>query len=86
MLPDLVRVDMALTRGADTDVARRTLLSALAGIAANTGCQLVAAGVETPGELAAVASCRVTLVQGLVLARPTATSAWSSYVALRTPA
>ncbi len=32
--PDLVKVDMALTRGADQDLARRTLLSALATFAA----------------------------------------------------
>ena len=84
MQPDLVKVDMALVRGADTDVARRTLLSALVGFAANTGCQLVAEGVETPGELAAVASCGITLVQGFVLARPSATPAWGAYAALAT--
>ena len=70
MEPDLVKVDMALTRGADADVARRTLLSALAGFASHTGCQLVAEGVETRGELTAVRTCGITLVQGYVLARP----------------
>lgn len=85
MEPDLLKIDMALTRGADTDVARRTLLTALAGFAATTGCRLVAEGVETPGELAAIASCGITLVQGFVLARPSAMPAWSAYAALQPP-
>jgi EAL domain-containing protein (putative c-di-GMP-specific phosphodiesterase class I) len=82
MQPDLVKVDMALIRGADTDVARRTLLSALAGFAADTGCGLVAEGVETTAELDAVHSCGITLVQGFALARPSATPAWGAYPAL----
>ena len=40
------------------DVARRTLLAALAGFAHVTGCRLVAEGVETVGELQAVAAVR----------------------------
>lgn len=80
MQPDLIKVDMALTRGADTDVARRTLLSALAGFASSTGCLLVAEGVETPGELAAVASCGITLGQGYIFGRPSTAPTWSGYV------
>ena len=52
--PDLIKIDMALTRGADGDLVRRTLLTALAGFAHDTGCRLVAEGVETVGELHAV--------------------------------
>ena len=70
---------MTLTRGADRDLVRRTLLSALAGFAADTGCRLVAEGVETPGELAAVASCGIDLVQGYALAEPSRDPRWSDY-------
>ena len=84
MRPDLVKVDMALTRGADTDVARRTLLSALAGFAADTGCSLIAEGVETPAELAAVASCGIPLAQGYVFARPSTSPPWTDYRVLHT--
>ncbi len=80
--PDLVKVDMALTRGADEDVARRTLLSALASFADGVGCRLIAEGVETPGELAAVAGCGISLVQGYALAPPSADPTWSGYRAV----
>ena len=81
--PDLIKIDMALTRGADSDLVRRTLLSALAGFAQRTGCRLVAEGVETPGELRAVAACGIDLVQGYVLARPSESPAWGDYGALQ---
>ncbi len=42
--PDLLKIDMALTRGADVDLARRTLLHALADFGRATGCRLVAEG------------------------------------------
>jgi len=80
--PDLIKVDMALTRGADEDLARRTLLRALAAFADGVGCRLVAEGVETPGELAAVARCGISLVQGYVLAPPSTSPAWSGYSAV----
>jgi EAL domain-containing protein (putative c-di-GMP-specific phosphodiesterase class I) len=81
--PDLIKIDMALTRGSDNDLARRTLLSALAGFAHSTGCRLVAEGVETRGELRAVASCGIDLVQGYALAQPSTSPAWSGYSALQ---
>ena len=77
--PDLIKVDMALTRGADSDLARRTLLAALAGFAEATGCRIVAEGVETDAELQTVARCGIDLVQGYALARPSTTPAWSGY-------
>ena len=80
--PDLVKVDMALTRGADRDIARRTLLTALASFADGVGCRLVAEGVETEGELAAVAGCGISLVQGYALAAPSREPAWSDYGAV----
>jgi EAL domain-containing protein (putative c-di-GMP-specific phosphodiesterase class I) len=77
--PDLIKVDMALTRGADGDLVRRTLLTALAGFARDTGCLLVAEGVESHSELMAVADCGVDLVQGFALARPGTAPLWSGY-------
>ena len=75
--PDFVKVDMALTRGADSDVARRTLLTALASFTTALGGRLVAEGVETAAELAALRDCGVHLVQGYLLGRPAADPAWS---------
>lgn len=81
--PDLIKIDMALTRGADGDLVRRTLLSALAGFAHDTGCRLVAEGVETAGELRAVAACGIDLVQGYALAEPSTSPRWDGYATLR---
>jgi EAL domain-containing protein (putative c-di-GMP-specific phosphodiesterase class I) len=77
--PDLIKIDMALVRGADGDLARRTLLMALADFAEVTGCRLVAEGVETDGELRAVSSCGVHLAQGYLLGRPDRSPSWSGY-------
>ncbi len=80
--PDLVKIDMALTRGADTDIARRTLLSALASFADGVGCRLVAEGVETEAELATIADCGISLVQGYVLAPPSERPPWGTFSAV----
>lgn len=77
--PEVVKVDIALVRCADEDLARRTLLQALVSFADATGCRLVAEGVETPGELAAVAACGVHLVQGYGIARPSPEPPWVGY-------
>ena len=77
--PDLLKVDMTLTRGVDTDLARQILLTALADFAEATECQLVAEGVETEQELRAVAACGVPLAQGYYLGRPSATPAWDGF-------
>lgn len=77
--PDLIKIDMALIRGADHDLARRTLLTALADFAEATECRLVAEGVQTDGELRAVSGCGVHLAQGHHLARPGRQPRWSGY-------
>jgi EAL domain-containing protein (putative c-di-GMP-specific phosphodiesterase class I) len=79
--PDLLKIDMALTRGAHVDLPRRTLLHALAEFGEATGCRLIAEGIESEQELEAVASCGVELAQGFYLARPSAEPAWSGYPA-----
>lgn len=77
--PDFIKIDMALVRCADVDLPRRTLLTALADFAEATSCRLVAEGVETEGELRAVASCGVHLAQGYLLGKPSRTPAWSGF-------
>ena len=79
--PDMVKVDMALTRGADGDLARRTLLHALSTFADTVGCRLVAEGVETQAELTAVAACGVHLAQGYLLGKPSRDPRWSGFPA-----
>ena len=68
--PDVVKLDMALTRGLDHDPARRALTTAMLGFAEEIGSTIIAEGVETPEELAALRALGVRFGQGFHLARP----------------
>ncbi|BBK29498.1 EAL domain-containing protein (putative c-di-GMP-specific phosphodiesterase class I) [Stella humosa] len=68
--PDAIKMDMSLTRGLDTDPARRALASAMIFYARETGATLVAEGIETAGELATLRALGFTRGQGYLLGRP----------------
>ena len=68
--PDVVKLDMALLRGLDSDARRRAIVGGIVGICRSLATQVVAEGVETDAELAAVRSLGVTLVQGYLFAKP----------------
>jgi EAL domain-containing protein (putative c-di-GMP-specific phosphodiesterase class I) len=68
--PELVKLDISLTRGIDADVKRRALASALITFARETGIEIVAEGVETEAELQTLLSLGVTSVQGYLLGMP----------------
>lgn len=69
--PDIIKLDMALTRDIDQDPARRALASALITFAGNTRSTIVAEGVETAAELHTLQQLGVTAAQGYYLGRPT---------------
>ena len=68
--PDVIKLDMTLTRDVDTDPSRRALASALIGFARETASAIVAEGVETAGELATLRRLGVRAAQGYHLGRP----------------
>ncbi len=68
--PDLIKLDMGLTRNIDLDPARRALASALIGFARDTGSRIIAEGVETASELATLQGLGVEMAQGYFLGRP----------------
>ena len=68
--PDLIKLDMTLTRDIDRDPARRALASALIAFARDTGSGIVAEGVETAPELRTLRLLGVTAAQGYYLGRP----------------
>ena len=68
--PDLIKLDMGLTRNIDIDLPRRALASALISFARETGCRIIAEGVETASELATLRSLGVEKAQGYFLGRP----------------
>lgn len=68
--PDILKLDMSLTRQVDTDPARRALAHALVSFAGEIGSTLVAEGIETEAERAALAALGVPLAQGYLFSRP----------------
>ncbi len=68
--PDIIKLDLTLTRGIDTDRRRRALASALITFASEIGASIVAEGIETRAELDAPRDLGVAYGQGYYLARP----------------
>jgi EAL domain-containing protein (putative c-di-GMP-specific phosphodiesterase class I) len=68
--PDLIKLDMSLTRDIHCDPARRALAEALTRYGRAMGSEIVAEGVETDLELEALRQIGVTKAQGYLLGRP----------------
>jgi EAL domain-containing protein (putative c-di-GMP-specific phosphodiesterase class I) len=68
--PDLIKLDIAITRNIDSDLSRRALAAAMVGFANETGLEMVAEGVETESELAALRQLGVRNVQGFLTGKP----------------
>lgn len=68
--PHVVKLDISITRSIDTDRSRRALAAAVCGFAAETGCKIVAEGVETEGELQTLRALGIHRAQGFLLGRP----------------
>lgn len=68
--PEIVKLDNSITRAIDTDRSRRALAAALRSFAQETGCSIVAEGIETPAELETLKSLGIGKAQGYHLGRP----------------
>ncbi len=68
--PEIVKLDVSITRAINCDRSRRALAAALCGFASETDCQIVAEGVETALELQAINDLGISKVQGYHLGRP----------------
>ena len=68
--PDIIKLDMSLTRAVDVDPARRALAAALIYFATETGAQIVAEGIETEDEFAALKGLGAQCGQGYLLGKP----------------
>ncbi len=68
--PDIVKIDMDLVRGIDSQPVKRTILRHTLRLLEDLAITPVCEGVETVGELAALQDLGVRLIQGYVLARP----------------
>jgi len=79
--PEIVKLDAGLTTALDIDPARRALASALVYFARETRSRIIAEGIETESELAALKGLGVPMGQGYLLGRPgdiaSATALWA---------
>ena len=72
--PDLLKLDMELIRGVDTDPYKARLVANLLDVAAALQIDTLAEGIETEGELRWVQENGAKYVQGFLLGRPSATA------------
>jgi EAL domain-containing protein (putative c-di-GMP-specific phosphodiesterase class I) len=68
--PQYLKADKSIVRNLDSDDRKRQLISLLAAFAAGTGASLIAEGVETEAEAAALEKIGVHLQQGYFFGRP----------------
>lgn len=68
--PDVIKLDVSLTSSLDKHPARRALGAGFVSFARELGASLVAEGVETQREHAALVDLGIHLMQGFLLGRP----------------
>jgi EAL domain-containing protein (putative c-di-GMP-specific phosphodiesterase class I) len=70
LAPDILKLDLSLTHGVESDSGTRALTSALIDFANTTGTLITAEGIETEGELTLLRRLGVNHGQGYLLGRP----------------
>ncbi len=68
--PDILKMDMLMTRDIDRDPARRAITAAMVQFSRDIGAKLVAEGIETEEERAVMQDLGVDYGQGYLFARP----------------
>jgi EAL domain-containing protein (putative c-di-GMP-specific phosphodiesterase class I) len=68
--PQFVKLDLSLVRNIDTDPARQAMVAGMAHFARDSGCELIAEGIETQQELNELIRLGVRLGQGYLLGKP----------------
>ncbi len=68
--PDVVKLDLALVRGAHADPVRRRLIGSVASACRELGILVVAEGVESTEDRVVVIEAGCDLLQGFLLGKP----------------
>ncbi|WP_169802214.1 EAL domain-containing protein [Neomoorella mulderi] len=76
--PDLVKLDRSLVRGCDCNASNRLLLGQVLEVCRYLGAEVIAEGIEKPGELKVLRELGVKYGQGYLLGRPQ--SGWEKAV------
>lgn len=72
LAPDVVKLDISITRHVDVDPSKQALVEAMLAFCARVGAVVIAEGVEEAGELLTLLELGVEYGQGWFLARPAA--------------
>jgi EAL domain-containing protein (putative c-di-GMP-specific phosphodiesterase class I)/GGDEF domain-containing protein len=90
LAPDFIKIDRSLIRDLHLDHAKRALVRSMISLEKDLGTQLIAEGIEQPGELQTLRELGVPLGQGFLLGRPlphpqpdTLAGAWARLIAAR---
>ena len=78
--PDILKLDMSLTRDVDHDPARRALAGAMVAFASRIGATIVAEGIERAEEAAVLRDLGVAFGQGYLFSRPMPLAAAQQYL------
>lgn len=68
--PQVLKIDMALTRTIDQDPVKQAIVEGIVLVAQRLGIQVIAEGIETREESAALLELGIELMQGYLYARP----------------
>ncbi|MEG1114726.1 MAG: EAL domain-containing protein [Janthinobacterium sp.] len=68
--PDIIKIDMDLVRGIDTQAPRQAIVRAIASLCRDLGIRVLAEGIETRAERDFLASCGISLMQGYWFCKP----------------
>lgn len=68
--PDIIKLDISLTRAIETDPVRQALAAAIVAFGGHVSCRIVAEGIETEAQLTALRALGVEYGQGYLLAKP----------------
>ncbi|MDH4334251.1 MAG: EAL domain-containing protein [Chloroflexota bacterium] len=74
--PRYVKLDLALVRGIESDPARQAMVAGMVYFARDTGCLLIAEGLEHASERDVLRRLGVPFAQGFLFGRPAPAEAW----------
>jgi EAL domain-containing protein (putative c-di-GMP-specific phosphodiesterase class I) len=75
---NLVKLDMGLVRDVNSDLGRQAMVVGMRHFARQAGCRLLAEGIETEQEAAALRQLAVELGQGYLFGRPSPAETWAT--------
>ncbi len=78
---DSIKLDRSFVQSIDTSQAARRLVQAMIGVAQGLGLNVVAEGVETEAQLAALVAAGCPMMQGYLFSRPVAASEVEPFLA-----